>query len=99
MPRASWTPFAARAAGGPVRRGQTYLVGERGPELFKPVASGTIIPNHRASRGEPVHTVAARGGTTGPQFHVDKVEAQDVNHFLRQMQSRGRAVSGGGVSF
>lgn len=90
----------ARAAGGPVMRGKTYLVGEHGPELFKPVASGTIIPNHKASRGEPWQaTASTRGGLAGPQFHVDKVEAQDVNHFLRQMQSRGRAVSGGGVSF
>lgn len=41
----------------------------------------------------------ARGGLGGPLFHVDKVEAQDVNHFLREMNSRGRAVSGGGVAF
>lgn len=32
----------ARAAGGPVSRGQSYLVGERGPELFTPGASGSI---------------------------------------------------------
>ncbi|WP_462370143.1 phage tail length tape measure family protein [Oxalobacter formigenes] len=36
----------ARAAGGPVSSGKTYLVGERGPELFSPAASGTIIPNN-----------------------------------------------------
>jgi len=35
----------ARASGGPVTAGRTYLVGERGPELFVPNASGTIIPN------------------------------------------------------
>lgn len=34
-----------RAAGGPVRAGGTYLVGERGPELFQPSQSGKIIPN------------------------------------------------------
>jgi phage-related minor tail protein len=34
-----------RAAGGPVSSGQPYLVGEQGPELFVPSASGTIIPN------------------------------------------------------
>lgn len=33
----------ARAAGGPVQRGRTYLVGERGTELFTPDASGTIL--------------------------------------------------------
>lgn len=35
----------ARAAGGPVRAGSTYLVGERGPELFTPPRSGVIMPN------------------------------------------------------
>lgn len=35
-----------RAAGGPVSSGQTYLVGERGPELFQPGVSGNIVPNH-----------------------------------------------------
>ena len=34
-----------RAAGGPVSAGTTYLVGEKGPELFTPNANGAIIPN------------------------------------------------------
>jgi chromosome segregation ATPase len=34
-----------RAAGGSVTAGNPYIVGERGPELFVPGASGTIIPN------------------------------------------------------
>lgn len=35
-----------RAAGGPVRAGSMYLVGERGPELFVSNSAGRIIPNH-----------------------------------------------------
>jgi len=31
-----------RATGGPVSPGQAYLVGERGPELFVPTASGRV---------------------------------------------------------
>lgn len=34
-----------RANGGPVTARSTYLVGERGPELFTPGASGMITPN------------------------------------------------------
>jgi hypothetical protein len=34
-----------RASGGPVTAGTTYLVGEKGPELFTPNTSGAIIPN------------------------------------------------------
>lgn len=41
----------ARADGGPVMAGRTYLVGERGPELFTPGASGGITPNHALGGG------------------------------------------------
>jgi len=41
-----------RASGGTVRGGTSYLVGERGPELFTPNRSGSIAPN------------AAMGGST-----------------------------------
>jgi phage-related minor tail protein len=34
-----------RAAGGPVAGGTSYLVGEKGPELFTPGANGAISPN------------------------------------------------------
>ena len=36
-----------RAAGGSVTNNTPYLVGERGPELFMPSGSGTIIPNNQ----------------------------------------------------
>jgi len=35
----------ARADGGPVTGGTSYVVGERGPEIFTPGSNGTIIPN------------------------------------------------------
>lgn len=35
----------ARAAGGPVSGGTSYLVGEQGPELFVPSSNGYIVPN------------------------------------------------------
>ena len=40
-----------RAAGGPVSAGGTYMVGERGPELFTPSRSGSIIPNNAMGGG------------------------------------------------
>jgi phage-related minor tail protein len=36
-----------RADGGPVSGNQPYIVGERGPEVFVPRTSGTIIPNNK----------------------------------------------------
>ena len=43
-----------RAVGGQVTTGQPYLVGENGPELFRPSASGTIIPNNKMGGGSGV---------------------------------------------
>jgi len=40
-----------RAIGGPVSAGTSYLVGERGPELFMPSTGGSIIPNNKLSGG------------------------------------------------
>lgn len=39
-----------RATGGPVSPGRPYWVGERGPELFVPTASGSVEPAHRGGR-------------------------------------------------
>lgn len=39
------------AAGGPVSAGSSYVVGEKGPELFVPHASGTIVPNNKMGGG------------------------------------------------
>jgi hypothetical protein len=50
----------ARANGGPVMGGGTYLVGERGPELFTPGASGNITPNNALGGGGI--TVNVNGG-------------------------------------
>lgn len=50
-----------RASGGPVMGGKPYVVGERGPELFVPGRSGTVIPNNRLSAG----------GTTNVVVNVD----------------------------
>lgn len=43
-----------RATGGPVTAGQTYLVGERGPELFTSGTSGRVIPNNQMQGGATV---------------------------------------------
>ena len=42
-----FTGGGAKAAGGPISAGMPYLVGERGPEVVVPRASGTVVPNHR----------------------------------------------------
>jgi predicted nucleic acid-binding Zn-ribbon protein len=51
----------ARADGGPVNSGRSYLVGERGPELFVPGSSGSIVPNDAMRSG---------GGGGGPSVNI-----------------------------
>ena len=48
-----------RAEGGPVKGGKSYVVGERGTEMFTPGVSGMITPNH------------ALGGSTNVVVNVD----------------------------
>ena len=50
----------SRASGGPVMGGSSYLVGERGPELFTPSSSGNITPN--SAMGGNTITVNVNGG-------------------------------------
>lgn len=67
---------AGRASGGPVTRGDPYVVGERGPELFVPDAPGRIIPNHifqppgRASGGPVSAGMSYVVGERGAEMFV-----------------------------
>ena len=38
-----------RAKGGPIKKGEPYVVGEKGPELIVPSESGNVIPNDEYS--------------------------------------------------
>jgi hypothetical protein len=68
----------ARALGGPVSRAKTYLVGERGPELFTADRAGKIVPNNQLGGG---------GGGGAPYFDLrGAVLTQDL---LDQMNAIG----------
>jgi hypothetical protein len=43
-----------KAVGGSVAAGTSYLVGERGPEMFVPNSNGSIIPNNRLGAGNNI---------------------------------------------
>ena len=53
--------YDKRAAGGPVKGGSPYIVGEKGPELFVPGSSGNIVPNHEMGGANIVVNVDASG--------------------------------------
>ena len=73
-----------KARGGSVKRGSSYLVGERGPELFMPSRSGTIIPNRNIGGG----------GTTNNMITVN-VDASGSSVEGNEQQGRqlGAAIS------
>ena len=51
--------LTGKAMGGPVSSGSPYVVGEKGPELFVPNSSGSIIPNSKMGSGS-----SGAGGTS-----------------------------------
>ena len=55
----------ARADGGPVSPGGAYLVGERGPEVFRPSASGDIGP---ATSGAVTVNLHVQGASSPAAF-------------------------------
>lgn len=59
-----WDAFGGkRESGGPVSAGKTYMVGEKGPELFQPSMSGRIVPNNKMGGGGATYYVDATGAS------------------------------------
>lgn len=52
----------SRADGGFVAAGSAYLVGERGPEVFRPAVSGTVEPTGAGGAGPVTVNVTVAGG-------------------------------------
>lgn len=66
-----------KADGGPVSGGRSYLVGERGPELFTPGASGNITPNN--AMGGTVINVNAPNSDAGVIPRIEAAVARAVS--------------------
>jgi hypothetical protein len=75
----SWLGGLFRAEGGPVRAGQPYIVGERGPEWFVPRQSGTVLPNGMNPGGTTINTsvaIDARGADAGVEARLRVLAGQ-----------------------
>lgn len=69
------------AEGGPADAGTAYVVGERGPEVFVPNRSGTVIPNH------------ALGGSSNNTYITNNyIDAIDTKSFEERVLSSSNAV-------
>lgn len=74
----------ARREGGPVAAGQTYLVGEEGPELFTPGRAGGILPADQ--------TAALMGGLLSNRPNI--YAPTPATESLRELQQIRKALSG-----
>lgn len=74
-----------RAAGGPTQKGRTYLVGEKGPELWRAPGAGYILP---AGQTAAMFGSGGGGGPTVIQLVVDgRIIAEVVDrHNYRKLQ-------------
>ena len=69
-----------RANGGPVSSGQTYMVGERGPELFVPGRSGTIVANDKMGGGDV--NVVVNVDASGSKVEGDEQEGKQLGRLI-----------------
>lgn len=87
-----------RAGGGPIVAGQTYLVGENGPELFAAGYSGAIVPismNTGGSGVSPIQSSGGGGGTTVLNVTTPiQINGQTLAQIVTQYQLRGARATG-----
>jgi hypothetical protein len=77
--------FASHASGGGVRANEPINVGELGPEVWVPPASGTIVP-HQNSSGGPTPVVISVSGVLDPRTIRELAAAVGAE----QMKNSGR---------
>jgi tape measure domain-containing protein len=68
--------FKPRAVGGPVSAGSSYMVGERGPELFTPKHGGSIVPNNALGGGST--NVVVNVDASGSNVQGDQAQAKQL---------------------
>jgi hypothetical protein len=82
-----------KASGGDVNAGQTYLIGEKGMELFRPRTSGTIIPNHALAGGgvtiAPVYNIDARGHEDSIRNALPGIMRENTRQIYDDLDRRG----------
>ncbi len=69
-----------RADGGPVSRGKSYIVGERGPEMFTPGSTGMITPNHEL--GGSSTNVVVNVDASGSSVEGDEQRGRELGRLI-----------------
>jgi len=71
------------ATGGPATAGQPYIVGEKGPELFIPKNSGTVIPND-ATEALAGGGGMGMGGGGQVTYNINAVDARSFKQLVAE---------------
>jgi hypothetical protein len=79
-----------RAMGGPVSSNTPYIVGERGPELFVPNSSGSVVPNNKMGgvTVAPVYNIDARGATADLQKALPGILQENNRRIFDELDRR-----------
>jgi len=85
-----------RAMGGPVSAGRSYLVGERGPEMFTANVSGSIVPNHKLGAA-PINVAPVYNYTGNLSREEMAIAFERNNRQLVQLIQRAQSQSGQAV--
>jgi hypothetical protein len=90
-----------RAKGGPVSSGQTYMVGERGPELFVPGTGGSVVNNSdlrsamgRSTSGSPVLNMSFQSTSINGVEYVSRDQLESAMAETRRNATRDGAKRG-----
>ena len=75
-----------RATGGPVGPGRAYVVGERGPELFVPTASGQVIAHGGGGGARDVRVSIAVQGRGGEGWDNARLLARSARQVARAVR-------------
>jgi hypothetical protein len=85
----------ALAKGGPVKKSKPYLVGEQGPEMFVPYASGYIVPNSQTPGTKASGATANTFNMSSPEIIINSVDgaaiAQQIQRQTLNVARRARA--------
>ena len=82
---ASKAVSGARALGGPVDSGRTYLVGENGPELFTPERSGSVVRNGDFE-GSATINISLGGVVVQQSADVDRLVTKLSEELARRLE-------------
>jgi len=81
--------LTGKAIGGSVQAGQPYMVGERGPEMFVPNQTGSIVPNNKMGGGGGitiVNNIDAKGADASVDMKIRAAMQQTSQQTVMTIQ-------------